>query len=68
MEIVFRFDDADSLWAYTSELQGPIALTIATLDDEKRQEVRTGIEEGYAPYRGDGGYLLSGLVLNVLAL
>ena len=26
MDIEFRFDDADALWSYTNELQGPIAL------------------------------------------
>jgi SAM-dependent methyltransferase len=67
MAIAFRFDDADSLWIYTSELQGPIALAIAKLDDEERQIVRAGIEEGYATFQKNRGYELPGLVLNVLA-
>jgi len=67
MPIAFRFDDADSLWAYTSELQGPIALAIAQLDDEERKAVRAAIEEGFAAFRENGGYRLPGLVLNVLA-
>jgi SAM-dependent methyltransferase len=67
MEIGFRFDDADSLWAYTSELQGPIALTIAKLDDEERNAVRTAIEKGFAAFRANGGFHIPGLVLNVLA-
>jgi ubiquinone/menaquinone biosynthesis C-methylase UbiE len=67
MAIAFRFDDADSLWAYTSELQGPIALAIAKLDDEECQLVRAAIEEGYATFRKNGGYELPGLVLNLLA-
>jgi SAM-dependent methyltransferase len=67
MAIAFRFDDADSLWTYTSELQGPIALAIAKLDDEQGQLVRPAIEEGYATFRKNGGYELPGLVLNVLA-
>lgn len=68
MEIAFAFDDADSLWAYTTELQGPIALAIATLDAEERRAIRTAIEAGYAAFRrGDGGYLIPGRVLTVLA-
>jgi ubiquinone/menaquinone biosynthesis C-methylase UbiE len=67
MEIGFRFDDRHSLWAYVSELQGPIALAIAKLDDEEREAVRAAIEEGYAAFRENGGYRLPGLVLNVLA-
>jgi ubiquinone/menaquinone biosynthesis C-methylase UbiE len=66
MEIGFRFDDGASQWAYVSELQGPIALAIAKLDDEERQAVRAAIEDGYAAFREDGGYRLPGLVLNVL--
>jgi ubiquinone/menaquinone biosynthesis C-methylase UbiE len=67
MEIGFRFADRDSLWAYVSELQGPIALGIAKLDDEEREAVRAAIEEGYAAFRESNGYELPGLVLNVLA-
>jgi ubiquinone/menaquinone biosynthesis C-methylase UbiE len=67
MPIAFRFDDADRLWAYTSELQGPIALAIAQLDDEEREAVRAAIEEGCAAFRENGCYRLPGLVLNALA-
>jgi SAM-dependent methyltransferase len=67
MGIGFRFDHADSLWAYVSELQGPIALAIAKLDDDERKAVRAAIEEGFASFREDGRYELPGLVLNVLA-
>lgn len=66
-EIDFRFDDGDSLWAYVSELQGPIALAIARLDDEERRAVRAALEERYAGFGENGGYRLPGLVLNVLA-
>jgi ubiquinone/menaquinone biosynthesis C-methylase UbiE len=67
MEIGFRFGDGASLWAYVSELQGPIALAIAKLDDEERQAVRAAIEDGYAAFCENGGYRLPGLVINVLA-
>jgi hypothetical protein len=67
MPIGFRFDDGDSLWAYVSELQGPIALAIARLDNQERRAVRGALEERYAAFRENGGYRLPGLVLNVLA-
>ena len=66
-EIGFRFDDGDSLWAYVSELQGPIALAIARLDEEERERIRAALEERYAAFRENGGYRLPGLVLNVAA-
>ena len=66
-EIGFRFADGDSLWAYVSELQGPIALAIARLDNQERRAVRAALEERYAAFRENGGYRLPGLVLNVLA-
>jgi ubiquinone/menaquinone biosynthesis C-methylase UbiE len=67
MPIGFRFDDGDSLWAYVSELQGPIALAIAKLDSQERRAVRGALEERYAAFRENAGYRLPGLVLNVLA-
>ena len=67
MEIGFRFDDSASLWAYVSELQGPIALAIAKLDDQERQAVRAAIEDGYSAFRHESGYRLPGRVLNILA-
>jgi ubiquinone/menaquinone biosynthesis C-methylase UbiE len=66
-EIGFRFDGGDSLWAYVSELQGPIALAIARLDDEERKGIRAALEERYAAFRENGRYRLPGLVLNVAA-
>jgi SAM-dependent methyltransferase len=67
MEIGFRFGGGDSLWAYVSELQGPIALAITKLDEEERHVVRAAIEDGYTTFRKNGAYELPGLVLNVHA-
>lgn len=67
MPIAFRFNDDESLWAYTSELQGPIALAISKLEDEERHAVRAAIEDGYATFRRNGAYEPPGLVLNVVA-
>jgi SAM-dependent methyltransferase len=67
MDVAFRFADADALWAYTRDLQGPVALAIARLPDGERRAVRAALEEGYADYRRDGGYVLPGRTLNVVA-
>jgi hypothetical protein len=67
MPIVFRFDGPDSLWAFTSELEGTIALAIANRDDSERQSVRAAIEGASATFRRNGAHELPGLVLNVLA-
>lgn len=67
MPIAFRFGDADELWSYVSNLQGPIAIAIAKLDPEDKHAVRAAIEEGYATFEANGRYQLPGLVLNVVA-
>lgn len=67
MPIAFRFTDADELWSYVSNLQGPIAVAIARLDQEEKEAARAAIEKGYAPFGANGGYQLPGLVVNVVA-
>lgn len=55
MELRWRLEDADELWIFASELQGPVALAIAKLDDTERQRVRAAIEERAAEFAtGDG--------------
>jgi SAM-dependent methyltransferase len=67
MELSLRFEDADELWVFASELQGPVALAIARLDDAERQDVRAAIEERAAEFATGGGYELPGLSINVVA-
>jgi ubiquinone/menaquinone biosynthesis C-methylase UbiE len=67
MELTWRYNSADELWIFVSELQGPVALAIAKLDEAQRESVRSEIEERAAPFAADGGYDLPGLALNVVA-
>jgi ubiquinone/menaquinone biosynthesis C-methylase UbiE len=67
MELGWRFDGPDELWTLVSELQGPIALAIATLADEERRAVRATLERRAAEFATEGGYELPGLSLNIVA-
>lgn len=61
LPVAYRFADADELWLYASELLGPVAAVIATLDEDERGAVRAELE------RRVPGLALSGRSLNVLA-
>ena len=67
MELQWRFDDRDELWTFASELQGPVALALAELEEEERAAVRAALEGHAAEFGADGGYELPGLSLNVAA-
>ena len=62
----YRFADADELWAFASELRGPIALAIEQLTDADRAAVRAELE-ARAERTDDGGYALAGVSLNTVA-
>ena len=54
----YRFADADELWAFVSELRGPIALAI---DAARRRRARRGARRARGarrPRTPDGGYAL----------
>jgi ubiquinone/menaquinone biosynthesis C-methylase UbiE len=67
MELRWRFDSSDELWILASELQGPVALTIATLEEEQQRAVRAALEERAAEFATGDGYELPGLSINVVA-
>lgn len=60
LEVSWRFEGSDELWIFASELQGPVALAIAKLEDERRHAVRAAIEERACEFATDGGYELPG--------
>lgn len=62
----YRFADADELWAFASELRGPIALAIEQLGDADRAAVRAELE-ARAERTDRGGYALAGVSLNAVA-
>jgi ubiquinone/menaquinone biosynthesis C-methylase UbiE len=67
MELRWRFEDSDELWILASELQGPVALTIATLEEEQQRAVRAALEERAAEFATGDGYEIPGLSINVVA-
>jgi SAM-dependent methyltransferase len=67
MELAFRFENADELWIFASELQGPVALAIAGLDEPERIEIRSAIVERASDFATGIGYELPGLSVNVIA-
>jgi ubiquinone/menaquinone biosynthesis C-methylase UbiE len=67
MELRWRFESSDELWILASELQGPVALTIATLEEEQQRAVRAALEERAAEFATGAGYEIPGLSINVIA-
>ncbi len=61
----YRFADADELWAFVSELRGPIALAIGDLAASDREAVRAEIE-ARATATAEGGIALAGVSLNAV--
>jgi SAM-dependent methyltransferase len=67
LELSWRFQDFDAYWRFLTQLAGAIALSIATLPDEKQRALRARVEEAVAPYRSNDAYEIPGLVQNTLA-
>jgi ubiquinone/menaquinone biosynthesis C-methylase UbiE len=63
MPVAYRFDDADELWLFASELRGPVSLALAGLPESERAEIRAEIEARAS--RAARGFELGGLSLNV---
>jgi len=62
----YRFADDDELWAFASELRGPIALAIESLSEQDRARVRTEVK-ARAERTEDGGFAFAGVSLNAVA-
>jgi SAM-dependent methyltransferase len=67
LALSWRLEDADELWIFVSELQGPVAVAIGKLEDEERLAVRAVIEERASAFAAGEGYELPGLSINVVA-
>jgi SAM-dependent methyltransferase len=63
----WRFDDFEDYWKFVSDLAGAIALAIERLSEEEREPVRDTMREAAAPFASNGGYVMPGLCLNVVA-
>jgi SAM-dependent methyltransferase len=66
LPVAYRFADADELWQYASELLGPVADAISSLDDDERRSIRAAIE-ARTSRSTSGGYELPGRSLNVVS-
>ena len=62
----YRFADTDELWAFASELRGPVALAIERLPEPDRAAVRAELEARAEP-TDDGGYALAGVAFVAVA-
>jgi ubiquinone/menaquinone biosynthesis C-methylase UbiE len=67
MELRWRFESSDELWILASEMQGPVASAIATLEEEQQRAVRAAIEERAAAFAIGDRYEIPGLSINVIA-
>jgi ubiquinone/menaquinone biosynthesis C-methylase UbiE len=67
MEMSWQLEDAEELWIFASELQGPVALAIGQLSDPDRQTVRAAIEARAAAFAHGSRYELPGVSINVAA-
>jgi len=65
--VMHQYPDADDLWAFTSELQGPIALAIGKLDGTAQAAIRAAVEQRAASFLVGPGYRIPGLSINVVA-
>lgn len=66
MRVAYRFDDADQLWQFVSELRGPLSLVLAALDPDEQVRVRAAIE-ARAEQTAGGGFELGGVSIVALA-
>jgi len=67
MALSWRLEDADELWIFVSELQGPAAVAIGKLEDDERLKMRALIEERASAFAAGDGYELPRLSINVAA-
>ncbi len=62
MPMTYRFEGADELWFFVSELRGPVALALTGLPEAERTEIRAEIESRAST---GNGYELGGVSLNI---
>jgi SAM-dependent methyltransferase len=62
--VEWRFEDFDRYWRFICELAGALALVIATLGTDQKEEVRETIRAEAEAFRSGKGYSMPGLCLN----
>ncbi len=63
----FGFADVDEYLTTVADTAGPLALALRGLPDDERAQIKSELEEAFAPFATDGGYELPGLTLAVVA-
>ncbi len=66
LDVAYRFATEAELWAFASELRGPVAVAISELDAGKQAEVRAELER-LSPRDASGSYALPGVAIVSLA-
>lgn len=61
--ITWAHADFDRAWEFISEVAGPLAALLKTLDEAETARVRAAIESAFDPYRGDDGISVPGVSL-----
>jgi ubiquinone/menaquinone biosynthesis C-methylase UbiE len=67
ISLEWRFDDFDGYWRFLGDLSGAVALVIKDLSEADQEAVRATMRGSMQDYRSNGGYVLPGLALNVVA-
>jgi SAM-dependent methyltransferase len=67
VSFVFPFEGIDGYWFFLREIAGALAVVIMALPEERQRAVRATIADRLAAFRGEGGYALPALCLNVVA-
>jgi len=67
LDVAYRFATESELWAFASELRGPVAVAISELDPARQAEVRAELER-LTPRDAHGGYALGGVAIVAFAV
>ena len=67
VEVQFRFSDVDDYVQWAIDMAGPLAMVIRGLSEDELHELTAQLQEAFAPFSGNGGYMLVGVALCAVA-
>ena len=62
-----RFADFDDYWNLQTQVSGPLALFVSSLDEEHAAAIRATLAPMLEPFASDDGYQIPSLALGVAA-
>jgi SAM-dependent methyltransferase len=65
--VTWAFDSFDGYWKFVSKTAGSLALAIAALPEDEREDVRETLRERTTQFESDGSFAPSGLCWNCVA-